>query len=127
MKYLLDTNIIIDCLRAHRPSVQLVDKLFSDPNTEIYLSAITNLELHLGSSIVRPRIQEMINNILSQCYVVDITLEIAGKAGDLKRENKTEIPDALIAASCLLNNLTLLTRNIKHFRNIPELKIKPAI
>lgn len=127
MKYLIDTNIIIDYLRGHKPVIKFVNKLLSKSGVEIYVSVITNLELHLGKSITKPQVQEAINQIFSQCYIIDITLEIAGQAGDLKRENQVDIPDALIASSCLLNNLTLLTRNTKHFQNILDLKIKSAL
>lgn len=123
MKYLIDSNIIIDYLRNYQPTVQLVNQLFSAAEAEVYISAISNLELHLGNSIINLKIQTQIDKILSQCYIVDITAEIAGKAGDLKREQKADIPDALIAACCLLHGLTLVTRNVKHFKNIPNLKI----
>lgn len=124
MKYLIDTNIIIDYLRGYQPTIELLNQLFSQPEAEVYISAIFNLELHLGSSILNPEAQNSIAQILAQCYIIDITAEIAGLAGDFKRENIADIPDALIAASCLLNNLTLITRNIKHFRNVPNLFIE---
>lgn len=125
MKYLVDTNIIIDYLRDYIPTVALVDKLLIETSAEVYLSAISNLELRLGSSIMEEAVQEKINAFIARCYIIDITLDVAVMAGDLKRERKADISDALIAASCIINDLTLVTRNRKHFKDIPMLKIYP--
>ena len=123
MKYLIDTNIIIDYLRGYVPTVEVVDQLLTKPGGEVYLSAISNLELRLGKSIMEEAVQEKINAFIARCYIIDITLDVAGMAGDLKREGKADIPDALIAGSCIINDLRLVTRNIKHFKDIPNLKI----
>jgi predicted nucleic acid-binding protein len=126
MNYLIDTNIIIDYLREYRPTIETVDYLFSQPSVEIYVSAISNLELHLGESITKTQIQDKIQDIFSSCHVLDITAEIAGMAGDFKRKGKADIVDSLIAATCLIKDLTLITRNLKDFKGIPSLKLQPV-
>jgi len=102
----------------------LLHRLLNNADSQAYVSSIVNLELHLGQSIVNKQIQAEIKKILSYCTAIDITLTIAGLAGDLKRKNNVEIPDALIAATCLIYDLILITRNVKHFQYIPNLKLE---
>ncbi|MBI2111514.1 MAG: PIN domain-containing protein, partial [Nitrosarchaeum sp.] len=45
-------------------------------------------------------------------------------AGDLARKHNIEIPDAIIAATALLNEATLVTRNIKDFERVENLKLE---
>ena len=47
--------------------------------------------------------------------VVDKTIEIC-------KQHKIKLPDAIIAATALVNNFTLVTRNIDDFKNIAGLK-----
>ena len=41
----------------------------------------------------------------------------------LCRQSKIKIPDAIIAATCLVHNYVLLTRNVRDFDRIDVLKI----
>ena len=50
--------------------------------------------------------------------------QIAVLAGDLARENDIDIPDAIIAATAKVNKAEIVTRNIKDFKNISQLKIR---
>jgi tRNA(fMet)-specific endonuclease VapC len=44
--------------------------------------------------------------------------------GQLRRQGLTvQDPDLLIAATALTHQLTLVTRNLRHFRRIPDLMI----
>jgi len=49
--------------------------------------------------------------------------EIAGKAIQLMREQRIKLPDAVIAATSIINNFTLVTRNIKDFISIEGLHV----
>jgi hypothetical protein len=44
------------------------------------------------------------------------------KCNVLRKKKKTKLPDAIIAATALELGLTLITRNIGDFKNIPNLK-----
>jgi len=48
---------------------------------------------------------------------------IADKAGELRRRG-LRLPDALIAATALVHQLTVLTRNTADFRKAPGLRVK---
>ncbi|CAN5788164.1 hypothetical protein BH23ACT12_BH23ACT12_11140 [soil metagenome] len=48
---------------------------------------------------------------------------VADKAGELRRI-ALKMPDALIAATALVHQLALLTRNTSDFRKVPGLRLK---
>ena len=61
--------------------------------------------------------------LLSRLAVYDLDREIADKAGDLvaasmKSGRLLGVPDAIIAATAISNNLTLVTLNPNDFRNV---------
>jgi len=41
----------------------------------------------------------------------------------LRKDHKIKLGDAIIAATALVNNLTIITRNIVDFKNIEGLKL----
>lgn len=49
--------------------------------------------------------------------------EIANKAIELRRERSIKLADAVIAATALVNNFKLATRNVDDFNMIKKLEI----
>jgi predicted nucleic acid-binding protein len=49
--------------------------------------------------------------------------KIADLSIDLRRNFKIKLPDAVIAATAIHNNLILVTRNIKDFKDMEDLEI----
>lgn len=54
--------------------------------------------------------------------VFNLDETIIVKAIELRRNHKTKLPDAIIAATAIVYDVTLITRNTKDFQNITELK-----
>lgn len=44
-------------------------------------------------------------------------------AGNINIKFKIGLADSIIAATAIKNNIILLTRNIKHFKNVDKLKV----
>jgi predicted nucleic acid-binding protein len=55
--------------------------------------------------------------------VLEINKEIIQICINLRKSKVIKLPDAIIAATALVSNLTLTTRNLSDFKNIPGLKI----
>jgi predicted nucleic acid-binding protein len=55
--------------------------------------------------------------------VFELTPDVAQKAIELKRVKKIKTPDGNIAATALVHNLPLLSRNTKDFKNIPGMVV----
>ncbi|MFN3995817.1 MAG: type II toxin-antitoxin system VapC family toxin [bacterium] len=119
--YLLDTNVIIYYLKAESSVVKYLEKILSE-NVVIYISAITECELFSYPSItINEEIK--INELLKSLFILPIDSNIARTAGFLRRTYKMPLADSIIAASSLLTNSILITRNIRDFKKIKNLKI----
>jgi len=56
----------------------------------------------------------------SEVYHIDD--EIIDKTIDLRKKHKIKLPDAIIAATAIVNNFILISHNIKDFQKINELQ-----
>lgn len=121
--YLLDTNILILQLR-NRQTV----RAFLAPLLQfgaVYISTVTRTEIIAG---MHPHEEVMTMTLLDFIEARPIDRAVADLAGKLiyryaRQGVQLSLPDAQIAATALLDDLTLVTTNSKHFP-MPELKIK---
>jgi|SRR3989338_2816540 len=118
---LIDTNIFIDHFRNFKPATTFFESLQERNN--VLFSAITEAELVSGTINKDTEKKELLLRFLSQWNKIEVTNEIAVLAGDLRRDNALFLPDAIIAASAIINKAELITKNIKDFKDIKELKI----
>lgn len=123
MKLVLDTSILIDFLRGGSRWEHLLTEVERD--TTFYLPTIVIYELFSGRSTKNPQVYSRISKFLSYFEKIELTEDIAKRAGELYRDiNKTlQAPDYIIAASCLAIGGSLVTLNLKHFRQIPNLPL----
>ena len=123
--FLLDSDVIIWHLRGRKEVTEMLRDLqrFGLPAC----SALTFLAVQLG---VRKGEEEKTDRFLGSLRVFDVNTEIANKAAKLIREYKAkgitlDLPDAIIAGTCMLNDLILVTYNTKHYP-ISGLKFHPV-
>jgi len=122
-EYLLDTNILIRALRSQPNTLDFLDRLNKDKESA-YISVATRTEVFAG---MHPREERRTIALLDTWENIPVDEAIADQAGRLiyqyaRQGVQFSFPDALIAATALLNNLTLATTNVKHFP-IPELQV----
>jgi predicted nucleic acid-binding protein len=116
-RYLIDSNTLIEYVGkllpgpAHTAVSAIVDEEFN-------ISFINKIEV-LGHSLADNKLRAFID--LASVY--DINNDIIEQTIDLRKEFKIKIPDAIVAATALIYNLTLVTRNIIDFKNIPGLDL----
>jgi tRNA(fMet)-specific endonuclease VapC len=128
--YLVDTNWVIDALHAEPVAVQTLADLTDDG---LAISLITYAELYEGAYYARDPQTALagIQTFLRKKELLPLTTEIAERfavvRGQLSRHVRRQIGDLdlLIAATALEHDLILLTRNLKDFQHIPELRIYP--
>jgi predicted nucleic acid-binding protein len=124
-RFLLDSDIIIWHLRGRGGVTEMLRDLqrFGVPGC----SVLSVLEVQLG---VKKGEEEKTNHFFRYLRVFDVNREVAGKAAQLIREYKgrgvtLDIPDAVIASTCILHDLILVTYNRKHY-SITELEFYPV-
>jgi len=124
-KFLLDSDVIIWHLRGRKEVTEMLRDLqrFGVPAC----SALSVIEVQLG---VKKGEEEKTDRFLRSLMLFDVNRQIANQAALLIRGYKAkgikiEVPDAVIASTCILNDLLLVTYNTKHYP-IPELKFHPV-
>ena len=122
-QYLIDTNAIIDYLgKKFSPNGMtfMNDVIDVIPNVSI----ITKIEV-LGFNTLEKHYQ-ILENLMNDAIIIDLTSYIADMTIIIRKTCTIKLPDAIIAATALVKNLTLITHNKKDFKNIKGLKIIDA-
>ena len=120
--YLLDSDILIWCLRNNEKVVQLV-KILAEESIP-YCSTLSIVEIQAGA---RQGEEEETDLFLNSIRVIDLNREIANLAGKYIKEYKRkgitlDFIDSVISATCIVKNLILVTYNVKHYP-MKEIKI----
>lgn len=123
MSYLLDTCVLSEETKA-RPSAGVHGWVKRNGPSGFFVSVISLVEIRFGIRRMpagRRRIgfEHWFNTRLFPSIrpgLVDVDEEIALLCGDLMAEHpNADIQDATIAATALLHELVVATRNVKHF------------
>ncbi|PIV62626.1 VapC toxin family PIN domain ribonuclease [Candidatus Roizmanbacteria bacterium CG_4_9_14_0_8_um_filter_34_12] len=126
MKYLLDTNVLINHLRGKNRIDKTIIK------SGVAISIITWAELIYGTykSVNKEKSLAIIKALIEDLQITILSLneKVVFQYAELKVElEKTgkilDDFDLLIAATAMTNKITLVTHNTKHFRRISTLKI----
>ena len=110
---LLDSTIVIDLLRGHRPALEFVGGLDQVPAA----SEITRVEVLRG---VRSGERRMTERLLGTLAWIALDEPIARRAGELGRRWRAShrglaTADLVIAATAIEHELGLATLNVRHF------------
>jgi toxin FitB len=120
-QYLIDTNIIIYYLDNQIPQNHLeqVRNIF---RTSFNISTITKIEI-LGWNRLTESEKNRLEGFLSAAQIFYIGEAVEQKAIEIKQSKKIATPDAVIAATALVYNLTIVTRNQKDMEKVEGLQI----
>lgn len=123
MNYLLDTCIISELIKP-TPNPQVVNWIRTCPEETVFLSVATIGEIQKGimklpESEKREMLQYWFEHDLPQRFgerILEVTTQVAKKWGELQGNveqegEKISAIDSLIAATGLVYNLTVVTRN----------------
>jgi len=122
IKYCLDTDILIDYLRGQ----EMARDFLLDGQHLYIISTITVAEIYSGKETKHDEKQKRIEEFLQNFFIIPVTIQIAQRAGELRRDYNQPFADMIVAATALQNNMPLVTRNIKHYKEISSIVlIKP--
>jgi predicted nucleic acid-binding protein len=119
--FLIDTNTLSDYFSEKLPEngLDFIDAIVND-NPQI--SVMTRIE---SLSFLSPQI-EIYRSFVGYATVFDLTEDIIVRTIALRRSRRIKIPDAIIAATALEYDLTLITHNTSDFQGIPNLRLLDA-
>jgi tRNA(fMet)-specific endonuclease VapC len=132
---LFDTGFIVDLVNADKGAIELAKTV----DEETSLAAVSAISVHEYLFGIHFRYQRdevelksklaYARNDLDRFEVVPVTREVAEissriQAGLATAGSQIGINDIYIAATAVRYGLSLVTRNIRHFKRVPDLKIE---
>jgi tRNA(fMet)-specific endonuclease VapC len=134
--YLLDTDTLT---HLHAGNSNVTDRLKSAIDVEVGITIITKVEVlrgridylikaESGESLIKAqellfRTEELLNDLLIMPIDRATSIEF-DRLRDTPKFRKIGRADLLIASITLANRATLVTRNLRHFKQIPGLKVE---
>lgn len=120
MRHLIDTNVWIDALSG-KLSASVFLKLTVQVSWAGY-SAVTRLEL-FGYPDIKNEEEIKMAELLKAFIEISVDSNIIDRAIIIRKSLRIKVPDAIIAASAMENDCSLITRNIEDFKNIIGLSV----
>ncbi len=135
--YLLDTNVLSEIRKKKNANKGVIAffKSVKEQKKSLYISVITIGELRRGVEVIRHRkdtrqanqLEKWLNLILSQYQdnILDIDAETAQLWGKLRTPHPEHALDKMIAATGIIHELVVVTRNQKDFKQTGVRVINP--
>ncbi len=117
--YLIDTNIIVYYLEGEHVAVSFL----RTNRGKLSISPITWMEtLSYPFSADEDLV---VRKFLHEFRLIEISAPVMELAVEIRRMKKMKLPDAIITASAIQNDLILVTRNIKDFNGTKVKTLDP--
>ncbi|MBI4606555.1 MAG: type II toxin-antitoxin system VapC family toxin [Planctomycetes bacterium] len=119
-RWLLDSNVWIEGVGGVPHAVKAV--LRAGGIDWCGFSAISRLEV-LGFPGLTAGDERRLEELLAQFHEVAVSPAVIEEAIRVRKEVRIRTPDAMIAATALLEKADLVTRNVSDFRGVPGLRV----
>ena len=121
--YLLDTNVVSE-LRRPRPHQAVLNWIADVPADRLLLSAVTVGEIQAGIEITRRQdaakadeLEAWLDRVVAGYGILPMDAAAFREWARLKhRKSDTLIEDAMFAATAVVHDLTVVTRNTRDFQ-----------
>jgi predicted nucleic acid-binding protein len=107
IKFLLDTNLVLGLLQGNVAAIDCANSAGLSL-AHAGISQISRMEL-LGFAGISDREQSAIEALLVQLQVLSISPAVESETIALRRTKRIKLPDAIIAATAIANDLQVLT------------------
>lgn len=114
---LLDSNTII-----YFASPGFADQRMEYSKYDLAASAVSRIEV-LGYHSLDGDQEKDFEDYFASIVVLEISSEVVERAIWLRQQRKIGLGDAIVAATALINNIPLVTRNTKDFKWIDSLDL----
>jgi predicted nucleic acid-binding protein len=122
MRWLLDSNVLIDALAGLPHGVRVLQEARKRPEVSVIYSAITRIEV-LGFPNLTAKEEEAVRRLLNEFEEVAVSNAVVERTIQIRKLVRIKIPDALIAASADTGQAVVVTRNTGDFQRVPGLTV----
>ena len=132
--YLLDTNVVSELRRQDRCDENVASWYDGISDEELFLSVLTLGEIRKGIALVQdrdPLQAEALEHWLTyvkQSYegrILSVNADVSEVWGQMHYIRNVPVADGLLAATAIVHNLTLVTRNIQHVQGLGASLLNP--
>ena len=125
--YMLDTDVLIRCLRGFRSAVSLARDLTEEG--DLHISVLSHLEL---LTLAKPEDEKVTSDFLGPFVLHPVSEPIAHQAAGLLKNRPDPstgltLSEAVIAATAMQHGLTLVTYNTDNLKRVDQLKLHPLV
>ena len=117
--FIVDTNVLIALFRGNRKLQDFLETLDCAVDTTVYVELIQGVK----NKVEVARIEKALATFQMMHFNESISAQTIDLIRTYSKSHGLLLADAIIAATCLENSLTLVTFNAKDFRFIKGLKI----
>jgi toxin FitB len=131
LKYLIDTNILLEMTKK-QPDNNILKWFENTAEMDMFISVISIGELVYGVAKLPDGIKKMkllawLKELIHEGFgdrIVCIDRDVMEVWGEMSSKLTRSLPklDTLIAASAIASGMTVITENVRDFKDIPDLK-----
>jgi len=122
MRWLLDSNVLIDALAGLPHGVRVFQEARKRSDVSIIYSVVSRIEVLSFPNLTQPE-EVAARRLLNEFEEAAITNSVVERTIQIRRSTRIKIPDALIAATADANQAMVVTRNTSDFQRVAGLAV----
>jgi hypothetical protein len=115
--YLIDSNVIIDLIGKKLP-IKTINVIALN---SIFSSDVSRIEVLGFSNSIEE--EESFISFFSDLQILSLDEAVIQKSIQIRKQKRIKLGDAIIAATAMVHNLKLITRNVVDFNCIDDLEL----
>ncbi len=117
MRWLLDSNVLIDALAGLPHGVRVLQEARKRPDVSVIYSVISRIEA-LGFPNLSAQEEQAVRQLLNEFEEVAVSNAVVERTIQIRKSVRIKIPDAIIAASAETAQAVVVTRNTGDFQRV---------